>query len=194
MQIEFSWHLFSSALELCVSPAILPRLVLSLLLWRLCFCGISRFVFTVTMENEGSLLSPSYRWKYMVSLGKLMTELGNEPVIQFWMSAPPPGELWGCRAEPCLFLAQEVRAVSACCPQFWPFRHAIGNVSKTCAHPMVCVFCVRSGRIPQPLQVLMFALLETFTSTYCFNFMETLEQFETSVQGHCRPFFSVFGI
>lgn len=43
----------------------------------LCFCGISRFVFTVTMENEGGLLSPSHRWKCVVSPGKLMTEPGN---------------------------------------------------------------------------------------------------------------------
>ena len=114
---------------------------------------------TVTTENEGGLLSRSYRWKYVVSPGKLMTEPGNESLIQFWMSIPPPGESWGCRAEPCLFLAQEVRAVTACCPQFWPFRHALGDISKTCAHPMVPLFCVRSGRIPQPLQVLMFALL-----------------------------------
>lgn len=70
----------------------------------LCFCVISRFVFTVTMENEGGLLSPSYSWKYMVSPGKLMTETGNESIMQFWMSIPPPGESWGCRAQPCLFL------------------------------------------------------------------------------------------
>lgn len=159
----------------------------------LCFCGISGFVFTVTMENEKGLLSPSYRWKYVVSPGKLMTEPGNEPMIQFWMSIPPLGKLRGCRAEPCLFLAQEVGAVLACCPQFWPFRLAPGDISKMYPSYGPLVLC----QIRQNTSAAAGAyvcLTETFTSTYCFNFMETLEQFETSVQGHRRHFFTAFSI
>lgn len=47
--------------------------VVTIAVETLCFCDISRFVFTVTMENEGGLLSPPCRWKYLVYLGKLMT-------------------------------------------------------------------------------------------------------------------------
>lgn len=90
-----------------------------------CFWDISRFVFTVTMENEGGLLSPPCRWKYLVSLGKLMTQPGNEPMIQFWMSIPSLGKSWGYRAELCLFSAHEVSAALACCPQFWIFKHLL---------------------------------------------------------------------
>lgn len=92
----------------------------------LCFWTIPRFVFTVTMEIEGGLLSPPCRWKYLVSLGKLMTQPGNEPMIQFWMCIPSLGESWGCRAELCLFSACEVSAVLARCPQFWIFKHSLG--------------------------------------------------------------------
>ena len=150
-------------------------------------CGISRFVFTVAMENEGGLLSPSYRWKCVVSPGKLMTEPGNEPMIQFWMSIPPLGELWGCRSEPCLFLAQKVRAVSACCPQFWPFRQALGHISKMCPSYGSLVLChIRQNTLATAGAYV--CLTKTFTLLYCFNCMETLEQFETSVQGHSRHY------
>lgn len=126
--------------------------VVSVVVATLCFCGISMFVFTVTTENEGGLLSPSYRWKYMVSPRKLMTEPGNEHMILSWMSIPPPGELSGCGAEPCLFLAQEVRAHWHAIPSFGILGVLLGT-------SLVRLFCVRSGRIPQLLWVLMFALL-----------------------------------
>lgn len=116
------------------------------------------FVFTVTTENEGGLLSPSYRWNYVVSPEKLMSEPGKKPMTQFWMGISPLGESRGCRAEPCLFLAQEVKAVLTV-PSYGLSGMLLWASPKTCAHPVIHLYCVRSGRIPQPLQVLMFAYL-----------------------------------
>lgn len=153
----------------------------------LCFWDTSRFVFTVTMENEGGLLSPPCSWKYLVSLGKLMTQPGNEPMMQFWMSIPSLGESWGYRAELWLFSAHEVRAVLACCPHFWIFKHSLGTSPNTCTHPLVHLFHVRSGRLPQSLQVLMFTLpkpLPQHTSWRLWNNLELVsETLQTSL--HC---------
>lgn len=94
---------FMTLVFLCSGPVCESCLwihVVTVAVETLCFCGISRFVFTVTMENEGGLLSPSYRWKCVVSPGKLMSEPGNEPMIQFWMGIPPLGESQGSGLSP----------------------------------------------------------------------------------------------
>lgn len=78
-----------------------------------------------------------------------------------------------CYSSGCVFLHWEspgATGLSSACSQLmrslqsWhtvpssEFSSIFLGISKTCTHPMVHLFHVISGRLPQPLQVLMFAL------------------------------------
>lgn len=93
----------------------------------LCFCGISRFAFTVTMENEGVCylhLTDGNAW----FLHGNSWQPGNEPIVEFWMSTHLLSELWDYKAEICLFIVQEVSAMLLCCPEIWPLGHTLGVI------------------------------------------------------------------
>lgn len=72
----------------------------------------------------------------------------------------------------------------------WNFQAFFWGISKTCTHPMVHLFHVRSGRLPQPLQVLMFALpksLPQHTALTSWRLRDNLELMSGTLQMplHC---------
>lgn len=94
----------------------------------LCFCDISRFVFTVTMENKGRFVISILQMEilgFSRETSDTCRKWAHDTVLDEYSFF---GRVLGLQgwALPIFSSVKESNAVLACCPQFWTFRHSPG--------------------------------------------------------------------